>query len=622
MITSLPELFQQKKREVYEELARKPKTATLSPQEKKRLSDNLPPCIRHILTALPPKSDTVNFNKLTMVLVTYFKMAGVEEKAAMTQATTFIGKYQDSETYDTMEKRLKHWEDQWKYLQSNGEYKFDCSYIKGLGLPGSAFECSACDFHNSLSAKGESKIIDIKPHQKPKDFNLTDYGNSERLVSEHGQDLHYCFPFRKWFIWDGACWQEDTTGEIKRRAKDTVRTLYKQAANEPDDKTRKGIASYAVKCEAQQKINAMISMAESELPLPVLPDQLDQHPFLITCNNGTVDLRTNDLLPHNPDHLITRKIPFSYNMEARCPKWEAHLNLIMGGDKELISFLRRGWGSSLSGDTRDRKLFIEYGSGKNGKSVCNNTIAMMLGEYAMRTPVSTLLKKRGETIPNDVARLKGARFVYASEADQRRTLSEALVKDITGGEKIAARFMRGEWFEFQPEFKIWLGTNYKPTIKETADAIWDRIALIPFTVRIPDEKQKSMKELLEEFRQEGEGILRWLITGCYEWYHEGLRPPHKVTQATSDYRNDMDTLKQFISDRCIVREDLKCKMGDLYKSYCEWSDSNGDKPMAKRHFADSLTERGFTACRYQRVRGRSGIALLTNENEEEEHETT
>ncbi len=617
MITSLPELYQQKKREVYEELVRKPKPIKLSPQERKLLSKNLPPCISYILTELPPKSAAVNFNKLTMALVTYFKMAGLDEEAALSQVNTFIEKYPHSETYDTPEKRRQHWQSQWKYLQSNGDYKFDCSYIKGLSLPGSAFECGACELHNSLSTEEKSKIIEIKPHQKPKDFHLTDYGNAERLVAEHGQDLHYCYPFRKWFIWDGTCWQEDTTGEIKRRAKTSVRTLYKQAGNEPDDKTRKELALYAVKCESQMKINAMISMAESELPLPVLPDQLDQHPFLISCNNGTIDLRTNDLAPHDRGHLITRKIPFSYNMDMRCPKWEKHLELIMRGDKELISFLQRAWGSCLSGDTRDRKIFIEWGFGKNGKSVCNNTIAMMLGEYAMRTPVSTLLKK-GDSIPNDVARLKGARFVYASEADQRRTLSEALVKDITGGEKIAARFMRGEWFEFQPEFKIWLGTNYKPTIKETADAIWDRIALIPFTVRIPDEKQRSMDVLLDEFRQEGEGILRWLITGCYEWYHEGLKPPSKVTQATSDYRGEMDTLKQFINDRCIVRADMKCKFGDLYKSYCEWSDSNGDKPIGKGHFGDSLTEKGFatTEKAYQRNKGRSGIALLTEDIEE------
>jgi putative DNA primase/helicase len=285
----------------------------------------------------------------------------------------------------------------------------------------------------------------------------------------------------------------------------------------------------------------------------------------------------------------------------------------MGGDKELIYFLQRAWGSCLSGDTRDRKIFIMWGSGANGKSICNDTISMMLGEYAMRTPVDTLLVKRGDNIPNDLARLKGARFVYASEADQKRRLSEGLVKDVTGGEKIAARFMRGEWFEFRPEFKVWLGTNHKPVITGTDNAIWDRIALIPFTVRIPDEKQRPRDEILKEFEKEGPGILAWLVRGCFEWFHDGLQPPAKVTKATSEYRDEMDVLKQFIIDRCVIGDDLKCTVKELYTEYCNWCESEGEKPIAKNVFTSSLEERGFKQCYVNRQRGRKGIGLLPSD---------
>jgi putative DNA primase/helicase len=337
----------------------------------------------------------------------------------------------------------------------------------------------------------------------------------------------------------------------------------------------------------------MIRLAKSEEGIPVMPDDLDKDPWLITCLNGTIDLKSGILLPPDRDHLITKGAPVNFDPNADCPQWKAHLELIMDGNQHLIAFLQRAYGSCLTGDTRDRKVFIAYGAGKNGKSICQDTIAEALGDYAMRTPTEGLLTKRGDSIPNDIARLKGARFVYASEVDQGRRLSESLIKDLSGGEKISARFMRGEWFEFRPEFKLWLGTNHKPVIKETNHAIWDRIALIPFSVRISDEIKRPRSEILAGFKKEMPGILAWLVRGCLLWQLEGLGEPPEIKRATREYRNEMDVLGDFISEMCITGPGMEVTSADLNKAYENWCDENGEKMFSKIAMGAYLKERGF-----------------------------
>ena len=422
-------------------------------------------------------------------------------------------------------------------------------------------------------------------------FPQTDMGNAQRLVAMYGQGLRYCHLWAKWLVWDNRRWKVDDTGGIVRCAKETVRAIREEAADQDDEKQQKSLMKWALKSEAESKVNSMITLARSEPGIPVSPDDLDADPWLLCVSNGTVDLRTGELREHRRDDLITKWTPIAYDQRAVCPQWLAFLDTIMAGKESLVGFLQRTAGYSLSGSTAERALFFLYGVGANGKSTFLETIKAMMGDYAMRTPTETLLAKQDGAIPNDVARLKGARFVSASEAEEGKRLAESLVKSLTGGDTISARFMRGEWFDFKPEFKLWLATNHKPIIRGTDKGIWDRIRLIPFEVRIPDEQQD--KELPKKLMEELEGILAWAVQGCLDWRASGLGMPEEVRSAVAMYRTEMDILASFMNDRCVVMESAKASAKDIFESYKAWCEASGEKPMTQRMLGMRLKDRGF-----------------------------
>jgi putative DNA primase/helicase len=265
-------------------------------------------------------------------------------------------------------------------------------------------------------------------------------------------------------------------------------------------------------------------------------------------------------------------------------------------------------GYSLTGDTREQVLFLLHGSGANGKSTFLEVIQALLGEYALQTPAETLVQKQGEGIPNDVARLKGARFVAASETEEGKRLAEGMVKKMTGGDVLTARFLHQEYFEFKPEFKLFLATNHKPLIRGTDHAIWRRIRLIPFQVQIPDaEKDKALPEKLKAERS---GILTWALEGCRSWQQEGLSTPAEVLQATEAYRDEMDILKDFLESCCIEKAEAEAKVSDLYAAYVAWCEANGERPLTQRAFGMKLSERGLGQRRTKVARYWVGIGLV------------
>jgi len=454
-----------------------------------------------------------------------------------------------------------------------------CSYgdvLVAFGLP--AFPVTVkVYFGSNQTSEGESKPADAGDDRADKDddeeFYCTDVGNAKRLVKQHGATLRYCYPFSNWLSWDGKRWQVDDTGEAARRAKDTIARVRIEAALQKDKATRDALWNHAKISESDAKLRAMLSQAQSEVGIAIKPDDLDSNPFLLTANNGTLNLQNGDLRPHRQTDLITKLAPVDYDPQAECPLWEAFLATIMGSKPGLINFLRRAIGYSLTGDTSERALFIMYGSGANGKSTALETIRALLGDYAARTPAETLLARRDNAIPNDVAKLKGARFVSASETDEGRRLAEAQIKDLTGGDTISARFMRAEWFDFKPECKLWLSTNHRPVVRGTDKAIWDRLKLIPFDVRIPEEKQD--RKLLSKLKAELPGILAWAVRGCLEWQAEGLGVPDEVRNATGDYQSEMDVLAAFIADCCVLTPNAQASATSLYQSYKRWCDDSG-----------------------------------------------
>ena len=433
----------------------------------------------------------------------------------------------------------------------------------------------------------------IRPQGGP-EIRETDLGNARRLVRLHGKNLRYCYPWGKWLVWTGTHWEIDDTGTVEKWAKETVREIYNEAAAEPQDERRQALVKHALRSESLNKINSMITLAQSEPGIPVRPEDLDLDPWLLNCQNGTLNLKTMELYSHRREDLLTNVLAVPYDASAQCPKWEAFLGDIFAGDEALIEFVQQAVGYSLSGITDERCMFILYGKGRNGKSTFVEALADLLGPYAMKTEITTLTDKRqGNAATNDLARLRGARFVHVSETDEGRRFAEGKVKDLTGGDRISARFLYAEIFEYVPEFKIWMATNYKPQIRGTDPAIWDRIRLIPFTVRIPDNKLRPKRTVMAEFEAEQAGILAWAVAGCVKWLTQGLDMPEAVRTATEGYREEMDVLAGFIDDCCILSKEAFAKASDLYAAYRAWCEKSGEHPMSLRTFGARLGDREF-----------------------------
>ena len=451
-------------------------------------------------------------------------------------------------------------------------------------------------------------------------FHCTDLGNAERLVARHGRGLRYCYTLGAFLVWDGRRWAIDEGGAARRLAKETVRSVLIEAAQVENKETREALIDWSLKSESEGRIAALLKLAESERPLEVGVAELDTNPWLLNVRNGTVDLRDGRLLPHRREDYITKLIDVAYVPTAACPRWERFLAEVLPDDSAR-RFVHRAAGYSATGSARERTLIIPYGAGRNGKGVLLKTLRSLFGEYAVRAPSELFLAKREEGIPSDVAQLRGARFVYASEGDEGRRLAEAKIKDLTGGEDIPARHLYGRWFSFVPAFTPWFSTNHRPVVRGSDAAIWDRLALVPFTVRfrLPDEADDGQPgadlTLDEKLAGEREGILAWVIRGAVAWYQVGLGKPEVVRRATAEYRNDMDTLGAFLADCCVVASDATALAAALWDAWKAWSTANNEWVGSQKTLGLRLSERGFSSVKGSRgVRRWVGLRLReTNE---------
>jgi putative DNA primase/helicase len=437
-------------------------------------------------------------------------------------------------------------------------------------------------------AKLEASVYQL-PIARPKpaiqSFNLTDLGNAKRLVAHFGNDVRYVPPWKRWLVWDGQRWVFDESGDIHRAAKETVKRIYAEAANADSSGDRKGLADHAKQSEAAGRFDAMIKLAKTEPGIPVMPDELDTAPFLLNVLNGTLDLRTGELRPHRREDFITKLAPVEYDSDAKCPMFMEFLAQITGGDEGLQHFIQRAIGYSLTGDTSEQVLFIPYGTGANGKTTLLNLVHEILDDYALQTPTDTLVRKRERSATNDLARLRGARFVVATEVAEDGRLDEVMVKQVTGGDMVTARFLHKEFFQFRPECKIFLVTNHKPEIRGSDEGIWRRVMLIPFEVRIQEEDRD--KHLPEKLRKELPGILAWAVRGCLAWQKDGLAPPEKVRAATADYRAESDWMSAFLEEKCVRKDGAETQAGKLYGAFGTWwppdeGDDEGDLPTQKQ----------------------------------------
>lgn len=419
--------------------------------------------------------------------------------------------------------------------------------------------------------------------EKPRSFHCTDLGNAERLIERHGEDLRYCFQWRSWLVWDGRRWNRDDTAQVKRWAHLTIRSIYTEASNETDEEQRKKIGKWAMASEARHRIDAMIGLSDAFVP--VTPKELDTHPWLLNVGNGILDLKTGELAPHDRALMMTKLINIDFDAGAECPKWTEFLDLITGGDQGLQLFLQLAAGYSLTGSTDEDCFIFLSGTGKNGKTTFAEALRRILGDYAGLLDVETLLQSYshgGEAPKPQLAGLFGKRYVIAGEMPENRKLNEALVKNLTGGDPIKARFLRQNPFEFEPTHKLWMYGNFEPKITGTDLAIWRRVRKVPFKVTIPAEIRRDRSKVLEEFAEEGSGILRWLVEGCLLWQANGLTLPESVAEATNEYRSEQDIFQQFLDERCEMHPDYSIDKNALFKAMKGWAEASNERDLARR----------------------------------------
>ncbi len=427
--------------------------------------------------------------------------------------------------------------------------------------------------------------------------NLTDLGNAERLADQQAADLRFC-EARGWMVFDARRWRHNEP-EAMRRAKATVRGIYAEAAHVEDDDERKRLVAHARASEGLARLEAMLRLARSERPFEIVQGAFDADPLLLNVLNGTIDLRTGELRPHRREDLLTKLVTVAYDPTARCDAWERFLRDTTGGNEELIGFLRRAVGYSLTGLTSEEKLFFVHGPAASGKSSFVEGIKTMMGDYARAADFESFLARRDASgAPrNDLAALAGARFVPSIEVDDGRRLAAGLVKQLTGGDTIAARFLYKETFEFLPSFKLWLVANDAPRVSDADSGMWRRILRVPFVHEVPpDRRDPKLKTLLKDPTRGGAAILAWAVRGCLEWQERGLDPPALVTTATEDYRRSQDPLRDFVDERCRLDPTLWTRTAELRAAYERWCAETGElHPLGRRSLAERLTRLGAAA---------------------------
>jgi P4 family phage/plasmid primase-like protien len=423
-------------------------------------------------------------------------------------------------------------------------------------------------------------------------YPRTDTGNAERLVARFGHDLRFCHPWKKWLTWDGSRWKVDDTAAIDRMVKKTTRAMFREASYLTDPDDAEAHVKHKSACETRNRREAMRALASSEEGIPILPIQLDANRWLLNVQNGTIDLRTGELRSHRREDLITAQSPISYDRSMPCPLWIKTLDRIMSKNTLMIGFLQRLFGLCLTGDVSEQVLPILYGSGANGKTTILNVMLEMLGpDYAIIAPPGLLMVKRGETHPTERAILFGKRLVVDMESAEGARLNEQFVKQMTGGDMITTRRMREDFWSFWPTHKALLCTNHRPQIQETKDAIWRRIKLTPFKVRIPDAEQD--KTLPRRLQAEYPGILAWCVQGCLDWQREGSGEPTEVKDATKGYRNEQDVLGAFLDENTKEDKNSKVRCSDLYARYKRWAEDAKERIITLTAFGLAMNERGF-----------------------------
>jgi len=428
----------------------------------------------------------------------------------------------------------------------------------------------------------------------------TDDALALSFTRRYADDWRYCAPWGKWLVWTGNRWQADDTLLVTH----LMRHICREAAMKADSHR------LAAKLASSSTVGGVDRLARSDRQHASSADEWDRDPWLANAPGGVIDLRTGKVRAHDRADRMTKITTATPN--GACPLWLAFLADITGGDKDLMAYLQRVIGYCLTGVTSEHALFFLYGTGANGKSVFVNVITTILGDYAANAPMDTFMETRSDRHPTDLAGLRGARFVSSIETEQGRRWNESKVKAITGGDKVSARFMRQDFFEYLPQFKLVIAGNHKPSIRNVDEAMKRRLHLIPFTVTIPPEKRDG--KLTEKLLKERDGILAWAVEGCRLWRQGGLKQPKVVVEATEEYFEDEDAIGEFLDEECYVSTVAREAISSIFQRWRERAEKRGEYVGTSRWLVAQLLTRGFEKTRLPGgTKAMSGISLKPRE---------
>jgi len=407
-----------------------------------------------------------------------------------------------------------------------------------------------------------------------------------QYAEQHAPRVRYVSEWGKWMLWDGSCWKQDNT----LHALDLARQLCRKAAAHANQDAER-LANRATSAN-------VASLARTDRRLAATADQWDANPWLLNTPNGTVDLRTGNLRECAPADYLTQMTACAPAV-MDCALWHAFLDRITDNKQDLKDYLQLVFGYGLSGSIIEHALFFLYGTGANGKSVLLSTVSAILGTYHRMSPIETFTASSTDRHPTELAGLRAARLVTAIETEEGRRWAESRIKALTGGDRISARFMRQDFFEFTPQFKLVIAGNHKPGLRSVDEAIRRRFNLIPFAVTIPPHERDE--KLTEKLQAEWPGILQWMIDGCMRWQRDKLSPPNVVADATKAYLEAEDAIAAWIDECCELDANAWESSANLFLSWSNWATKSGEHVGTQKRFVQVLESRGFT---YQREGGR------------------
>ena len=452
--------------------------------------------------------------------------------------------------------------------------------------------------------------VDLEPPKKFKvdsvygDWHFTDFGNAERLIAKTSGDMIYFHQNNSWYIWDGnGFWSKDGLGEAKELAKATLLSIYNETKYLASMESREKAAKWAIQCEKNEHVNACLNLASSDPRIAVRLEKFDTDKYLFNMLNGTYDLKNHLFLQHDKLNYITRQVGYNYDPDAQCPKFMKFMNRIFKSRKDkddIIDYIQRALGYSLTGEVSQQAIFLLYGSGANGKSTLIETQRMVTGDYGTTVDSTSLITKKNDSVRNDIARLPGVRFVSASENSKGTILDEELVKKLSGGDQVTARFLFQEEFQFYPHLKLWWAFNHPPGLNDFTHSLMRRLKLIPFEEVISGKEIIDQSVLLGWHREELPGIFNWELAGLKKFQKEGLKDIDAVKNAVKEFKEEQDILHEFIQDCCYIatdedslKRDIVTSSSILYRKYRTWAQENNEKEMGPRKFSIEMKERGF-----------------------------